>query len=116
MRGILTTCAGWRRRAGLAAAAMAMAGAGVLAAATPAAAATTPYWGMNCLTGTGGSFGSYYGWASCTGTGVWAVRTSCTAGFTYTSPKVIQIQQTEIAYAGSCYWGVSSVQVVEYSS
>lgn len=71
---------------------------------------------MNCLTGTGGSFGGYYGWASCTGTGVWAVRTSCSYGLTYTSPKVIQVEQTEIAYAGSCPWGVSSVQVVEYTS
>ena len=115
------------RKLAVGAAGVALAVGAVLAAAAPASATgsgqgvrapgfTTPYWGMSCNTGTGGSFGNYYGWASCSGTGVWRVRTSCTAGFTYTSPKVIQVESTQIASAGACYWGVSSVQVLEYSS
>lgn len=84
---------------------------GVLATAAPAAAAS-----LSCVTGTGQwSSGNYYGWGSCTGTGTWRLRVSCSFGFTTHSPLVINVNSTELIRYGECYWGVSSVQVVQYS-
>lgn len=87
------------------------------ASASPAAAraaSITPVYGMDCHTGVGGSWPSYYGFATCSGAGYWLVRTVCTAGFTYDSPPVNQMGGgTMSAQSGSCIWGVDSVQVVE---
>lgn len=79
------------------------------------AAFVTPYFGMNCSTWVSGSFGNYRGNASCTGTGQWFLRVDCTAGFTYDSPKALQIDPwtTSTRSAGSCYWGVNSMTIVE---
>lgn len=102
-----------RRLAG-AALVTAAAAAGVLGAAAPASAAATAS-SLTCTTGSGGSFGGYYGWGSCSGTGYWKLRVSCTAGFTYDSPTVLNFEDTQSIRYGSCYWGVSSVQVVRLS-
>lgn len=79
------------------------------------AAFITPYFGMNCWTWVSGTFGNYYGNATCSGTGQWFLRVDCTAGFTYDSPKALQIDATEISTrrAGSCYWGVNSMKIIE---
>jgi len=103
---------------GLTAAAVAMTlSAASPASASPARAATTGVAAssLQCTTGSGGSFGSYYGWGSCTGTGTWKLRVSCTAGFTYDSPIVINIQDTQLIRYGSCTWGVSSATVIRLS-
>jgi hypothetical protein len=99
----------------LAAAAVSL-GSAATASAQPARAAfTTPHFGMNCTTWVSGSFGGYYGNAACTGTGQWYVKVDCTAGFTHTSPTALQLASTitNTRSAGSCYWGVNSVRVVE---
>jgi hypothetical protein len=102
----------------------ALAGASPAAAAkstaTPAGgvhAASTPVYGMDCQTGIGGSWPSYFGSATCSGAGYWLVRTVCTAGFTYDSQPVWQLGGgTMSAQSGSCFWGVDSVQVIELTS
>ena len=87
------------------------------ASAAPARAAgfTTPYYGMNCTTWVSGSLGGYYGNAQCAGVGQWYLQVSCTAGFTYNSSIALQLNSWDVGTrsAGSCYWGVSSMQVRE---
>ncbi|MDQ1645767.1 MAG: hypothetical protein QOJ50_1951 [Cryptosporangiaceae bacterium] len=94
----------------------ALAGFGLGLDATAASAATTPYWGMDCYTSTSGSFGGYYGNATCTGTGIWQVQVSCLFGGNPTSLIMINTPGlTQSASAGSCYWGINSVTVKEYT-
>jgi hypothetical protein len=98
------------------------AGLGALAFASPAAAYApkfvTPVYGMTCYTNVTGSFGNYYGSATCYTPSVakWKVHVDCAYGFSYDS---IWIYTTEedgwktLGPANSCYFGVNSVQVVE---
>jgi hypothetical protein len=78
---------------------------------------TTPVYGLDCTTSTSGSFGAYYGNASCRGTispGKWRVSTSCSFGFTYSSPwYYISPGELQTLSAGPCLWGVDSVTVEE---
>ncbi len=84
---------------------------GVLGA--PASASATPVApGLDCTTGSGGTFPSYYGTGTCTGTGKWLLRVSCSFGFTYDSPAVLNIDDTQSITYGSCNIGVDSVEVV----
>jgi hypothetical protein len=98
----------------LATAALGLAGAAT-ASAQPARPLTTPYFGMTCWTWKTGILGDYYGNATCAGPGQWYLKVSCTAGFTYNSPMALQLGATEqgTRKAGSCYWGVNSMQIVE---
>ncbi|MFD3330488.1 hypothetical protein [Streptomyces sp. NPDC058701] len=84
-----------------------------LMAAPAAMAETTPYYQLQCSTYTGGSFGSYYGGATCTGAGLWKVQVDCTAGGTLYGPSVLSFGETRSTSAGTCWWGVNSVRVVE---
>jgi hypothetical protein len=89
-----------------------------LTVASPASAARgdaiTPVYNMDCSTGVGYSWPTYYGYATCSGAGYWLVKTVCTAGFTYDSAPVWQMGGgTMSAQSGSCVWGVDSVRVVE---
>lgn len=99
----------------LATAALGMGSAATASAQPVQAAFTTPYFGMNCSTWVSGSFGNYRGNATCSGTGQWFLRVDCTAGFTYDSTKALQIdpRTTNTRSAGSCYWGVNSMKIVE---
>jgi|SRR3954447_11415811 hypothetical protein len=78
---------------------------------------TTPVYGLDCTTSTSGSVGAYYGNASCRGTispGKWRVSTSCSVGFTYSSPYYyISPGEMQTLSAGPCLWGVDSVTVEE---
>jgi hypothetical protein len=99
----------------LATAALGLGGAATASAQPARAPFTTPHYGMSCTTWVTGSFGSYYGHASCTEDGYWYLRVNCTAGFSYNSPQALQDYPGERSTrsAGSCYWGVSSMQIVE---
>jgi hypothetical protein len=74
----------------------------------------THTYGMDCTTWTDGSTG----YASCTGMnspGKWRVSTSCSFGFTYSSPwYYISPGETQTLSAGSCFFGVNSVTVEEW--
>ncbi|MFF3313760.1 hypothetical protein [Streptomyces sp. NPDC002952] len=95
--------------------ALAMSGVAASAAISlvAAPAATNQHYQLQCSTYTGGSLGSYDGGATCTGAGVWKVKVDCTVGGTLYSPSVFSLGETQSTSAGPCWWGVSSVQVIE---
>ena len=100
-----------KRKIAQVSAAAAVVGASLLGAALPASAVQVGD-GLSCTTGSAGSFPSYYGWGTCTGTGKWLLRVSCSWGFTYDSPVVLNFNDTQSISYGSCNWGVSSVTAV----
>lgn len=89
----------------------AVGGAALATTAAPASAAS----GLSCHTGTAGSFPSYYGWASCTGAGLWSLKVQCLWGAEYTAGPQLNIGDTQLLSAGSCNWGVSSVTVIQHA-
>ncbi|MDI6105407.1 hypothetical protein QLQ12_43180 [Actinoplanes sp. NEAU-A12] len=84
----------------------ALLGVGAPAAASP----VTPF--LDCTTTSGGSFPSYHGQGTCTGSGRWLLRVSCSFGFTYDSPPTLNFNNTQTVRYGACNWGVNSVQVI----
>lgn len=98
------------------------AGLGVLASASPAAAASSPFvtpvYGMTCTTNVAGTVGGYQGSATCFTPDIakWKVRVDCSFGFTYDSIWVITTPADGWKYlapGNTCAFGVNSVQVIE---
>ncbi|MFD8492973.1 hypothetical protein [Amycolatopsis sp. NPDC059657] len=78
----------------------------------------TPRYQMTCSTGTTGSTGAYWGYATCYSPYVskWKVRVSCSFGL---NPESVFIYTDSsdgwktLYPTSSCYWGVNYVEVVE---
>ena len=127
---------GIARRIGAAVAATVFAAGVSLAAAAPAEAAglpsgwhsaiTTPRYGMSCilsvLSKTVVGVTQYEGGAMCFSApplypGPWQVKVDCTNGGNYYSGTVTPTIYDWVKYAAPsfwCFWGVNSVEVIEY--
>ena len=98
-----------RKAPAVGAAAVAIAGLGLLTAPS-AAAAQTPVYHMNCVAGISGN----QGWGTCTGTGRWVVRAECAWSPLYSVSSGGWTDGTVTRWTSSCTFGVESVRIVEY--
>jgi hypothetical protein len=101
-----------RRLATLAATATVVVAATLATGASASASPVTPY--LDCTTGSGQwPSGQYYGTATCTGSGRWLLRVNCSwSPFSYDSPAVVNLQDTQTMTYGNCWFGVESATVI----